>query len=169
MSIPVSWVVGLLTALQPAAPWQSTYEKTAEAIARAAESDPLFDVAEKGEERTATLLVALAWYESRLNPRAKSKDGRSYCLYQVGKGYFPEPEKALVDAEVCTRTAIKVLRHSLDVCRKRRPDERLAFYTSGHCDRGGAESRYRFFLASKLLRDHPVPPPSGAAIRGHLR
>ena len=37
MSIPVSWVVGLMAALEPSSPYKGTYEKTAEAIARVAE------------------------------------------------------------------------------------------------------------------------------------
>lgn len=161
MSVPVAWVVGLLATLEPTAPWSDTYEKTAEAIARVSESEPLFAVDDRGEERTATLLVALAWYESRFKPSAKSKNGRWYCLYQVDKSYFAEPEKALSDQEMCTRTAVKLLRKSLELCKGRAPEDRLAQYTSGQCDRGGLESRYRMFLARKLLKEHPMPLPSG--------
>jgi len=164
MSVPVSWVVGLLVALEPQAPWANTYEKTAEAIARVSESEPLWAAEEKGEERTATMLVALAWYESRLKPSAKSKNGQWYCLYQVGKGYLgPEPEKALTDQELCTRAAIKILRKSLELCKSRAPDERFAVFMSGVCDRGGVESRQRVFLANKLLKEHPMPQPSGGS------
>jgi hypothetical protein len=159
MSVPVAWVVGILTALEPSAPWKNTYDKTAEAIARASENEPLFPVDEKGEERTATLLVALAWYESRLKPSAVSKNGRSYCLYQVDKSYFPDPKQALVDQDLCTRKAMEILRRSLQVCSSRAPQERLAIFMSGVCDRGGVESRYRMFLANKLLKEHPMPPP----------
>lgn len=163
MSIPVSWVVGLLAALEPAAPYASTYEKTAEAIARVSESEPLFAVEDKGEERTATLLVALAWYESRLKPDAKSKDGRFYCLYQIGKSYLSEPDKALTDPETCTRAAVKIIKKSLQLCSGRKLEERLAIYMSGVCDRGGVESRQRMHLANKLLKEHPLPPPSGGS------
>lgn len=160
MSVPVTWVVALLTALEPAAPWSDTFEKTAEAIARVSSTEPLFPVDARGEERTATLLVSLAWYESRFKPSAKSKNGRWYCLYQVDKGHFADPEKALSDPELCTRTAVRLLRESLNRCKARAPDDRLAAYTSGQCDRGGPESRYRMFLAKKLLKDHPMPAPS---------
>lgn len=161
MSIPVSWVVGLLAALEPTAPWSNTYEKTAEAIARVSESDPLFAVENKGEERTATLLVAIAWYESRLKPNAKSKNGKWYCLYQVDKQYLPDPEKALVDPEACTRAAIKIIRKSMQVCANRPLDERLAIFMSGACDKGILDSRHRMFLANKLMKEHPMPEPSG--------
>jgi hypothetical protein len=160
MSVPVAWVAALLAALEPSAPWSGTYDKTAEAIARAAESDPVYPVDEQGEARTAALLVAVAWYESRFKPDAVSKDRRAYCLYQLDKSYLPEPAKALADPHLCTRTALSLLRRSLETCRARSPDDRLAFYVSGHCDRGGPESRYRTFLAKKLLKEHPMPAAS---------
>jgi hypothetical protein len=169
MSVPVSWVVGLLVALEPQAPWASTYEKTAEAIARVSESDPLWSVEDKGEERTASLLVALAWYESRLKPNAKSKNGQWYCLYQVGKNYLPDPEKALTDPEMCTRAAIKILKKSITLCASRPLEERLAIFMSGQCDRGGAESRYRMFLSTKLLKEHPMPAPAGGTSSARAR
>lgn len=169
MSIPVSWVVGLLAALEPNAPYRSTYEKTAEAIARVSESEPLFPVEEEGEERTATLLVSLAWYESRLRPDAKSKNGRWYCLYQLEKGWLPNAKQSLVDPEMCTRAAVKVIRQSMTTCKSRPLTERLAYFTSGRCDRGGVESRYRMFLASKLLKEHPLPLPAGGTSTANAR
>jgi hypothetical protein len=169
MSVPVSWVVSLLAALEPSAPWSDTYEKTAEAIARVAESDPLYAVEDQGEERTASILVALAWYESRLKPTAKSKNGQWYCLYQVHKSYLSEPEKALTDPEACTRAAMKILKRSFQTCTTRAPDERLAIFMSGVCDRGGVESKHRMYLAKKLLKEHPVPPPSGGSTTAPAR
>lgn len=157
MSLPVSWVVGLLIALEPTAPWRGTYERTAEAIVRVSDAEPLFE--EQGPARTATLLVALAWYESRLKPDAKSANGQWYCLYQIDKHWLPDPKKALEDPETCTRAAVKLLRESLAKCAKNAKDDRLALYMSGKCDQGLAESRYRTFLGNKLLREHPVPVP----------
>lgn len=155
MSVPVQWVVGLMVALEPSSPWRGTYEKSAEAIARVAESEPVFD--DHGEERTAALLVAIAWYESRLKPTARSKDGQFVCLYQVDKRNLADPQKALDDPEVCTRAAIKIIRASLQQCAKKPLDDRLAQFMSGTCDKGVADSRYRMFLAGKLLREHPFP------------
>jgi hypothetical protein len=155
MSVPVHWVVSLMVALEPSAPWRATYEKSAEAIARVAESDPLW--ADRGEERTAALLVAVAWYESRLKPTAKSKDGQFVCLFQVDKRHLADPQKALDDPEVCARAAIKILRSSLDKCAKRPLEDRLAQFMSGSCDKGIVDSRYRMFLAGKILKEHPFP------------
>lgn len=159
MSVPVHWVVSLLVALEPSAPWRPTFEKTAEAIARVAESEPLFD--DHGEERTAALLVAIAWYESRLKPTAKSKDGQFVCLFQVDKRHLADPQKALDDPEVCARPAIKIVRASLQKCSKRPLDERLAQFMSGTCDKGVNDSRYRMFLGAKLLKEHPFPNNNG--------
>ena len=169
MSVPVAWVVGLLAALEPKAPWSHTYEKTAEAIARVAESEPLFAPEDRGEERTATLLVSMAWYESRLKPNAKSSNGKWFCLYQLGKAYLPNAEKSLTDPEMCTRAAVKIIKKSLDLCKARPLEERLASYMSGQCDRGGVESRYRFFLANKLLKEHPMPLPAGGTSTARAR
>jgi hypothetical protein len=159
MTVPVQWVVGLMVALEPSSPWRATYEKSAEAIARVAESEPVF--VDHGEERTAALLVAVAWYESRLKPTAKSKDGQFLCLYQVDRRHLADPQKALDDPEVCTRAAIKIIRASLQTCAKRAYDDRLAQFMSGSCDKGVVDSRYRMFLAGKLLREHPLPNNNG--------
>ena len=159
MSVPVAWVVGLMVALEPSAPWRPTYGKTAEAIARVAESEPLFD--DHGEERTAALLVSIAWYESRLKPNAKSSNGLWYCLFQIDKRQLADPDKALADPEVCTRAAIKIIRTSLQKCASRPTDERLAMFMSGTCDKGLADSRYRSFLATKLLKEHPLVREEG--------
>ena len=159
MSVPVQWVVGLMVALEPSAPWRGTFEKSAEAIARVAESEPLW--ADHGEERTAALLVAIAWYESRLKANAKSRDGQFLCLYQVDKRHLADPQKALDDPEVCTRAAIKIVRASLDKCEKHPFEDRLAQFMSGTCDKGVNDSRYRMFLAGRLLREHPFPNNNG--------
>jgi hypothetical protein len=167
MSVPVAWVVGLMVALEPSAPWRGTYEKTAEAIARVSESDPLFE--DKGEERTATLLVALAWYESRFKANVKSSNNQWYCLFQIDKRHLPDPQKALDDPEVCTRAAVKILKASFEMCKRSKPEDRLAAFVSGACDKGLPESRYRMFLANKLLKEHPMPVPAGGASSARAR
>lgn len=167
MSVPVQWVVGLMVALEPSSPWRATFEKTAEAIARVSESEPLFD--DRGEQRTAALLVAIAWYESRLKPNAKSSNGQWFCLYQIDKRHLADPEKALADPEVCTRAAVKIIKGSLAKCRARPLEERLAVFMSGSCEKGLPESRYRMFLANKLLKDHPFPEPTASTGGGTAR
>ncbi len=159
MSVSASWIVGLMMALEPRAPWQSTFEKTAEAIARVAESEPLFE--DRGEERTAALLVSLAWHESHLKPDAKSRNGQWLCLYQIHRKHLADPKLTLADPEVCTREAVALLRASIQGCARRPPGERLAMFVSGTCEKGLAQSRQRIALANRLLRDHPLPAPAG--------
>jgi hypothetical protein len=154
MSLPAAWIAGMMTSLEPSAPWSSTYDRTADAIAKLAEAEPLF---EGDAPRTAALLVSVAWYESRLKPNAVSSNGRWVCLYQLDKRHLDDPKKALEDPETCTRAAMKILRASLASCAKRAGDERLAMFMSGTCDKGLPESRYRMFLAKQLLAKHPVP------------
>ncbi len=156
MGLPAAWVVGMMMALEPSAPWRPTYERTADAIVKVVDAEPLF---EGDPSRSAALLVSVAWHESRLKPDAVSKNGLWLCLYQVDKRHLADPKKALEDPEVCTRAAMKILRASLKACAARPVDERLAFFMSGKCDRGLPESRYRMFMAKKLLEKHPLPPP----------
>jgi hypothetical protein len=158
MTPTAAWIVGLMVALEPRSPWRATYERTAEAIARVAEEAPLFD---GDAARTAALLVSVAWHESRLRPDAKSANGRWLCLYQVDKRHVADPSKLLEDPEACTRAAMTILRASLTHCRARPERDRLAFFMSGACDKGLPQSRYRMFLASKLLREHPAPAKPG--------
>ncbi|MBS2013680.1 MAG: transglycosylase SLT domain-containing protein [Deltaproteobacteria bacterium] len=159
MSVPATWVMSLLVALEPSTPWRATYEKTAEAIAKVAESEPLF-AEEKGDQRTAALLVAIAWHESRFKPNAKSSNNQWFCLYQIDRRHLgPEPEKALNDQEACSRAAVQIIKGSLAKCKARPAEERLAVFMSGSCEKGLAESRYRTFLANKLLKEHPAPEP----------
>lgn len=161
MSLPIAWIVGMMTALEPSAPWRATYERTAEAIARVAESDPLFEGGDAA--RTAALLVAVAWHESRLKPDARSANGQWLCLYQVDKRQVKSAARVLADPEECTRAAMTILRASLKRCAKSPTDDRLAFFMSGACDKGLPQSRYRMFLAKKLLKDHPLPTVTASA------
>lgn len=160
MSLPPAWVAGMMLGLEPSAPWRPTYDKTADAIAKVANAEPLFD-GDAG--RTAALLVSVAWHESRLKPDAVSKNGQWLCLYQLDKRHLEDPKKALGDPETCTRAAMKILRESLAKCAKRPHGEQLAMFMSGSCDKGLPESRYRMFLADRLLAKHPIPvTPLGA-------
>ena len=161
MTLPVPWIVGLMVALEPSAPWRPTYEKSAEAIARVADAEPAVD---GDSAKTEALLVAMEWHESRLKPSAVSRNGKWVCLFQVAKGHLDDPKKALDDPETCTRAAMKILKQSLKACASLPSDERLAFFMSGACDKGRAQSRYRMFMAKKLLKEHPLPAAQPNAV-----
>jgi hypothetical protein len=148
-----AWVLSLMIAVQPNAPWRDTYESTAHAIAKVvAEEEPLF-AGELGRERTAAVLVSIAWFESTFNPAAVGDHGRSRGLYQIqGEGELSDPVEA-------TRVALRLVRASFRVCRARTMDERLGWYAAGgkDCERGLRESRHRLLKAKWLVKNRPPP------------
>lgn len=148
----------MMLALVPRAPYADTFPQTAAAIDRASHEAPLY-AGEDGPERTAAQLVAIAWFESRFDPRAVGDHGRSLGLFQVGVSNVRRLDVAiddLFDPDVAARAAIAMLRSSLRTCRVRPKEFRLAEYASGSCGRGGEASRHRTKLAGELLRAHPV-------------
>lgn len=152
-----AWVLGFMLLLQPRAPWRATYENTAAAIAKGAELAPVFD-GDDGVARTAALDAAIAWFESRFDPRALGDHGRSHGLYQVqGHGELEDPLDQTILANA-------MIRSSFDVCRKHPLEERLGWYAAGgnDCERGLRESRNRIGLAMRLFKKHPPPTPKGS-------
>jgi hypothetical protein len=156
----VAWILSLMVALQATAPWSATYRDTAVAFDRAAHASPLWDD-EDGVAKTAALLVATSWYESRFDPQAIAEDGSpTYCLGQVDpRGVFATPQALLHDTALCVGTMLVLMHESFRVCalRGRSELDRLGQYTGGggRCDRGLRESRLRAGLAAALLRAHP--------------
>lgn len=154
------WILMLMLALVPHAPYESTFPATAAAIDRAAHEAPLY-AGEDGPARTAAELVAVAWFESRFDPRAVGDHGASLGLFQVGKSNVQRLGVAmddLFDPYRAARAALTMMRASFAVCRVNPKEERLAHYAAGgnDCTRGGRESRHRTALASHLLRAHRV-------------
>ena len=151
MTLP-AWILSLMLAIQPSAPWRASYEDTADAIARVVESSPSLFAGDKGRERTAAVLVAVGWHESRFNPSAIGDHGRSYGIYQASR-------VPLVDVEAQTRGALAAMGASFHVCGARRAEDWLAQYASGGagCTNVGGliASRHRMGLAMRLWREHP--------------
>jgi hypothetical protein len=156
-----AWILSLMLFLQPAAPWIDTYASTARAIDVAAHEFPLFE-GEDGVSRTAAELVAIAWYESRFNPRAVAEDGSgTVCLGQIDvRGLGVSAESLLEDVRDCVEAMVARARESHRVCtlRGRKYNERLGQYTGGGggCDRGLEAARRRGKLADWLVRRWPV-------------
>lgn len=142
-----------MVSLQPKAAWRSTYESTAEAIAKVSAQQPLFD--ENGPHRTAGLLVSLAWHESRFKLDANSKN-RWFCLYQVQREHLKDVKKATHDAEFCTRIAVKLIKQSFEACKNLPRFERLTMYVSGYCGRGTRSSYSRMWLGARLVKKFPL-------------
>jgi hypothetical protein len=137
--------------LQPNAPWKDSYETTAQAITKAvAQELPLFS-GERGRERTAALLVSLAWFESRFNKNAVGDHGAAHGLYQQhDHGTLEDPFEASV-------VAIQQMRASSRICKSRPIEEMLGWYAAGgnDCNRGLRESRHRVLKAFWLFKNHP--------------
>jgi membrane-bound lytic murein transglycosylase MltF len=144
------WILALMFALQPEAPWTDSYLETAQAIADVSERDSLFK-GDDGPRRTAALLVSLAWFESRYDQEAIGDHGRSCGIHQVqprtSQRYTCEE---LQDPAVSAKEAIRLIRISMRICHSLAPEERLSWYTSGSCNRGARESRNRLNLAARL-------------------
>lgn len=153
MSPLASWALAAMISLQPKAPWRSTYESTAEAIAKVSTAEPLFD--DNGPHRTAALLVSLAWHESRFKLDAASKN-QWFCLYQVGREHLGDVKAATHDAEVCTRAAVKLIRQSFETCKHLPKFEQLTMYVSGRCGHGTKSSYGRMWLGDRLVRRRPL-------------
>lgn len=157
--IDPQWVLSLMLKAEPAAatsPWRSTYESTAVAIAEVADAWPLFAGAD-GVERTAAVLVSVAWFESRFQPDAvgdcTDAQGRgvpcvdakgaptpgatphSFCAFQIGSSNFAAlgTTRAEVQGSIraCTLAAAKMMRISFGVCRAEPLERRLDHYAVG--------------------------------------
>jgi hypothetical protein len=158
----IAWILTLMIALQPRAPWLDTYEATAKAIASVvAEEAPLFSGTE-GREKSAALLVALSWAESRFDPKAVGDQGKSVGLYQIFHTNLPTPEgfarkDILGNQPNATKVAHRMLKQSMTICGKRPVEERLGWYASGDgaCAKGLSESRFRVGLALKVFKANP--------------
>lgn len=146
----VAWLLAIMIALQPVAPWRDTYEKSAMAIAQAAVEQSV-----KGDDNgsyTAVILVSLAWWESRFNPEAhnaKDPGGGSFGLFQASRVAIPN-----IFAQA--RQAAAKVNQSFIGCSKLPLDKRLSHYTTGGpvCF-PTRESTHRMNFAMKLLKEHP--------------
>jgi membrane-bound lytic murein transglycosylase MltF len=156
------WLLSLMQLLVPQAPYADTFPATAAAIDKVAHEAPLYDD-DDGVVRTAVELVALAFHESHFDPRAVAKDGSSVGLAQIDVSNLANlglaKREQLFDVETNLRAALKLMRISHRICRRRPPEDRLANYASGGatCDvpEGLVASRRRMKLATALLRAHP--------------
>jgi membrane-bound lytic murein transglycosylase MltF len=156
------WILGLMQLLVPNAPYADTFPATAAAIEKTAHEDPLY-ADDDGVVKTVAELVALAYHESKFNPRAVDKGGTSLGLTQVDVSNLSHlgltKREQLFDPETNLRAALKLMRISYRLCRYHPRDERLANYASGGgtCSVPAAliESRRRMRLADRLLRRHP--------------
>jgi len=128
--VTAQWVLGIMNAHQPSAPWSYSYGETSTAIAEASNAEPLTKEAD-GAAKTASILIALAEHESHFHPNAIGDHGDSLGLFQI------QPPTARVDGNMLLvpRTAapiaIELVRTSFRVCHKLPWEDRLAWYAGG--------------------------------------
>jgi hypothetical protein len=181
------WILALMLKAEPSPPWRATYERTASAIAKAAHASPLFE-GEHGAEKTAALIVGVAWFESAFKPDAAGdctdakgavldcrKPGaipHSFCALQVSetnfKGLGTTREEVQTDIDACIRHGLRLMHQSFAVCRSAPLEERLTWYASGGptcSEREDArrKARHRFLKGQSLFRS--VVLPEARAIR----
>ena len=145
------WVLAMMLAAQPNAPWRASYEKTAEAIAKVASAKPLFSERSGGADRTAALIVSVAWFEGTFRPDAEGdheclerdrerrcvRKGapRSFCTMQVHESNFRAlgvtRELLTTDIEACIDAGVRMMRVSFTICRNEPEDHRLDQYATG--------------------------------------
>lgn len=169
-----AWILVLLLAIAPpgrtparesAEAGRARYEAIAADIAAVVEDPdeaPLFG-GPLGRERTAALLVAVAYMESGLRVDVdtgsrRGDGGRSCTLWQLQRGRLG-CAPLLADRRLAAREALHAMRLSQGACRG--PiDRMLGAYAAGSCDRGAVASRARVHLAQRIFAAHPPPQPN---------
>jgi len=175
----IKWAVAAMTTMQPVAvtPWASTYQDSATTMVTVAEETPLWPGPD-ATQRTVATLISLGWYEGRFDQKAKG-DGvclkmgpnnkclekgppQSFCMFQVGRSNFKflgvTEETILGDFERCTRSAVKLIQISKNVCKGRPDFELLGHYASGGDTCGGIrESTHRMNKAKWVFANVKTP------------
>ncbi len=194
MDAATTWLVALMAAFSPperaataqAFPgWAETAEQRTEryrGIASAVrevawdpEEKPVFG-GSRGRQRTAALLLAIAWHESgfardvdlgpcfrgRANDGARCDFGRAHCLMQVhardgktSEGWSLAEIQA--DRSKCFRAGLHLVQRSFAACRESPPKHRLAAYGSGRCNAGQSGSERLLGLGERFATRLPSP------------
>ena len=178
----MGWILSTMTALEPGATYRETYPTTAQAIADAAEANPL---PREGAAKTAAILVALAWFESRFQVNAqgdcpkrtsfgtceKGSTPQSFGAWQVSRsnlaGLDLSPESVLEDAGVAARASLTLVRESFRVCAREPLSSRLGWYAggTGRCissEDAKRKSEHRMAKAVWIY-DHFAQKPKGTS------
>ena len=190
--IDPAWLVAAMLFLEPSSPFVESFPRTASAIAVESERSPLPGMS---PDRTASVLLSLAWFESRfqidaagdcersteLGTCAKdAKHPRSFGLFQIGgdnlRAAHVTVESATSDPDIATRVALSMLRRSFQICRSRPLLERASWYAGGgtSCPTGDASTKSVHRLAKAAwiydrFRGAPLPDvvvPLDAALDG---
>lgn len=123
-------------------------------VALAADEPPVFDGAD-ARERTAVLLLSIAYYESGFardvdQGRRRGDSGRAVCLMQVQL----RAGESLRDRRACIALGLARVRESLALCAREAPADRLGGYVRGHCRADDPQARLRWRRAETWWSAH---------------
>ncbi len=113
-----------------------------------------------GPMRTAALLLAIAFVESRFNPTAIGDHGASFGLFQIQPPTAHLHANALLLPRDAAPVAIKLVKTSLRVCGEYGWHERLGWYGAGGngCKEAGRRAtRPHMMLFDQIVEDNPMP------------
>lgn len=156
----------MLSHLDPKGKGSSRHQSIAGSIHDASIVFPI----EASPEQTASVLVSLAWFESRFTVDASGDRGASLGLFQVQPEVWRIPRWELLRPETAAVHAAKLVVRSFRECRERPWSERLAWYARSSGCRDVPEgvlrqSRVRVGLADELYRRFLASEPVAEAAR----
>ena len=162
--VTATWVLGVMNQLVPHADWKRTFPESAEAIASASNEHNLFPEEEFGAKHTASILLGLAYYESRFNPHAGMQHGgKAFGLFQIQVPTAKVPANLLLLPRSAADIALNLIEVSYRECKEFPWDEKLGWYArggNGCVKQGRQESRPRLLLAEKIFKEESLPVES---------
>jgi hypothetical protein len=166
MMLLQAWVLFVMLSLVPQAEWQDSFDQTAIDIGTESWENPIHGPG--SEYETASYLLAFGFTESRYNPETlgdcpKGQEPsvsacQSFGLFQVSKAHAPARD--LLQSGPAAMHASRLLKQSMSICRKERPEHRFAWYAKGGPDcspKGFEASAYRYRLAQRIVREYSLP------------
>lgn len=163
-AISAKLVFAALMKIAPFGPFVPQYAEVSEAITQASNQDPIFPGDKEGCKKTAAILIALAWYESRFHPNAVGDNGRSFGLFQIQPPTAKVQSNLLTNPRTASFIAVDLVRRSFSACEKRPYEERLSWYVSSNgCPSHPVivkKSMDRLLMATSILPMLTPPPPA---------
>ncbi len=161
-AIASTLVLAALNKIEPFGPFVPQYGELSEAIAQASNEDPLFPEDEHGCRKTAAILIAVAWYESRFQPNAVGNQGKSFGLYQI-RPVEGVPSNAVTNPRSASFVVIDQIRTSFEACKNQPYGERLLCYVSSNgpasTKQEAVKKSYDRLLMAMRIWPMLIPPP----------
>lgn len=161
-AIAATLVLKIMNTIAPFGAHVPRYGEISEAITLAANQDPLFPEQVDGCARTAAVLLAISYHETRWNPALMGDNGKSFGLYQIQPPTAKVSGNLLLNPRDASFIAIDLVRQSMFQCRARPWQERLSWYVASNgCPTHPVivhKSVERMMTADRIFRDLAPPP-----------